>query len=207
MHLSYLRAMLLLRIRTRQLSEQVATLPRALACATIDLPCGDGGSVGELGPMTMEFCPRLSPLQQPGPAVEEDVELHELSRRKMRGRKRRILHSVHKERRSARLAAKEPAVYVGAVDKASRVKEAKLNMSGVSRSIALPQVPFPSPSCARWVAPALLAVAFRSWTRWSSCAADEASPPLCGSRPVALLSAGLACFWHLPPLLEHVCAL
>ena len=42
--------------------------------------------------------------------------------------------------------------------------------------------------------------------RWSSCAADEASPPLCGSRPVALLSAGLACFWHLPALLEHVCA-
>ena len=136
MHLSYLRAMLLLRIRTRLLSEQVATLPRALACATIDLPCGDGGSVGELGPMTMEFCPRLSPLQQPAPAVEEDVELHELSRRKMRGRKRRILHSVHKECRSARLAAKEPAVYVGAVDKASRVKEAKLNMSGVSRSLS-----------------------------------------------------------------------
>ena len=23
---------------------------------------------------------------------------------------------------------------------------------------------------------------------------------------MALLSAGLACFWHLPPLLEHVCA-
>jgi len=125
MYLSYLRAMLLLRIRTRQLSEQVATLPRALACATIDLPCGDGGSVGELGPTTMEFCPRLSPLQLPAPAVEEDVELHELSCRKM-----------HKECRSVRLAAKEPAVYVGAVDKASRVKEAKLNMSGVSRSLS-----------------------------------------------------------------------
>ena len=76
----------------------------------------------------MEFCPRLSPLQLPAPAVEEDVELHELSRRN--------LYSVHKEHRSARLAAKEPAVYVGAVDKASRVKEAKLNMSGVSRSLS-----------------------------------------------------------------------
>lgn len=45
----------------------------------------------------------------------------------MRGRKRRLLSSTFKERRSARLAAKEP----GAVDKA-----AKLNLSGVSRSLA-----------------------------------------------------------------------
>lgn len=66
-------------------------------------------------------------------AVDLDGELHELSRRKLKGRKRRLLSSTHKERRSARLATKESAEYVGAVDKAARVKAAKLNLVGVSR--------------------------------------------------------------------------
>lgn len=65
-----------------------------------------------------------------------DMEVHELSRRKLRGRKRRLQSSAHKERRGARLAAKEPAEYVGGVDKAARVKAAKLNLAGVSRSLS-----------------------------------------------------------------------
>lgn len=115
MNTSFLRAMLLLRIRAQQLSAQFEALPRALAVAPMALPWHDEAE-GAMPPRS----PALDPLPE-GDLGFEDPDLHELSRRKLRGRKRRILSSAFKERRSKRLTAKESEAYVGAVDKAARV--------------------------------------------------------------------------------------
>ncbi|CAN6211719.1 unnamed protein product [Urochloa humidicola] len=61
-----------------------------------------------------------------------DAEEHEVSLRKRRARRRRAAESASKLRRSRRLAAKEDPFYVDATTKASKMKEAQLDLSKAS---------------------------------------------------------------------------
>ncbi|CAN6334539.1 unnamed protein product [Urochloa humidicola] len=64
-----------------------------------------------------------------------EEEEHEVSLRKKRARRKRAADSVSKIRRSRRLAAKEVPFYEDATSKASRIKEAKLDMSKASATM------------------------------------------------------------------------
>jgi hypothetical protein len=62
-------------------------------------------------------------------------EEHEVSVRRRGARRKRLVDSARKERRSSRLAAKEPAVYVDATSKATAAKAAKLDLTSASTSM------------------------------------------------------------------------
>lgn len=79
-----------------------------------------------------------APSSQPSfsPACTEDAlsdsSVHVSSQQKLRARRKRAVDNASKRR----LAAKEPAMYVDAVTKASKVKAAKLDLTGVSSYVA-----------------------------------------------------------------------
>lgn len=68
------------------------------------------------------------------PDLDADPD-HEATRRKGRARRKRQVDNAFKVRRSKRIAATEPVQDIPAAEKASKVKAAKFNMTGVSRSL------------------------------------------------------------------------
>lgn len=80
--------------------------------------------------------PLVEQLTPPLQEALSDSGEHELTLRKQRVCQRRAAVAASKRRHSKRLAAKEPPQYVDAETKATRLKAAKLDLTGISNELA-----------------------------------------------------------------------
>lgn len=83
-----------------------------------------------------EAAPGAAGQLPPPQAVDSESGVHELTLRKQRARRKRVVDGASKRRQSTRLAAKEQPQYEHPVAKAARVQAAKFDLTGISSSLA-----------------------------------------------------------------------